>query len=87
MCGELGTAIVLLLSGADMNAAGESDETPLHLASDKGHTLFVATLVCLGADVNARTKKGKTPLDYASRGTLIETMLFVFGSHRTERGW
>lgn len=53
-------------AGANVNAKGLDNETPLHDAAMNGHTKLVKLLVEKGADVHAKNSKGKTPIDVAA---------------------
>lgn len=53
-------------AGANINAKGLEDDTPLHDAAIVGNLKLVKLLVEKGADVNAKNRKGKTPCDVAS---------------------
>lgn len=55
----------LLQSGANLNARGLDNDTPLHDAAVNGHVKIAKLLVERGADINAKNSKGKTPLDVA----------------------
>jgi ankyrin repeat protein len=55
----------LLSVGADVNAEGERDRTPLHWASLKGHVQVVVVLLEHGADIEAKNDLDWTPLHYA----------------------
>ena len=56
-----------LAKGADVNAKGRSNVTPLHAAAAGGHKEIVGLLIAKGADVNAKDKtRGETPLHYAA---------------------
>ena len=58
---------LLLAHGADLRAADNSGETPLHLAVDRGYFQLAALLIVRGADVKVRDKSGSAPLDEAAR--------------------
>ena len=47
---------LLLAHGADVRAADNSGETPLHLAVDRGYLALVELLIVRGADVKVRDK-------------------------------
>jgi ankyrin repeat protein len=55
----------LLRAGADVNAKGHGDWTPLHLASIKGHAPVIIELLDHGADTQAKDIYGATPLHLA----------------------
>ncbi|XP_032439499.1 ankyrin repeat domain-containing protein 53 isoform X1 [Xiphophorus hellerii] len=55
----------LMEQGADINAATNSGETPLHTAASRGLLSCTEMLVNAGADILARDKMGLTPLDMA----------------------
>jgi hypothetical protein len=50
-------------SGAEANARGLDDDTPLHDAAMNGHEKLVKLLLTRGADPKQTNAKGKTPLD------------------------
>lgn len=52
-------------AGANVNAKGLDNESPLHDAAINGHYKLVKLLVEHGADIYAKNSKGKTPLDIA----------------------
>ncbi len=56
----------MLSAGADVNAADESGETPLHLAAQFASAEIVMQLINAGADLQALTAHGATPLQLAS---------------------
>ena len=60
------TVMMLLRSGADVNAKNVSGETPLHWAADKGVYEMVTVLLENGADFNAKGNFGKIPLYQAA---------------------
>ena len=49
----------------DANARDEYEQTPLHLASEKGHLQIVECLLENGADINARNVNLMSPLQFA----------------------
>eukprot|EP00056_Hartaetosiga_gracilis_P006387 m.96273 g.96273 ORF g.96273 m.96273 type:complete len:65 (+) comp12459_c0_seq13:1161-1355(+) len=51
---------MLLAKGADVNAADNSNVTPLATAVSNGHVNIVKQLIANGANVNAQTKVNKT---------------------------
>lgn len=60
----------LVASGANVNARGLDDDTPLHDAASNGHVRLVKLLVERGADIYAKNKRGKTPVDVAASGVV-----------------
>ena len=50
---------------ADVNAADNDGDTPLHNAAWKGHREMIELLIARGADIRARDSRGNTPLDEA----------------------
>jgi ankyrin repeat protein len=57
-----------LPAGADVNAKGAWEWTPLHRAAEMGHLKIVELLVAEGADLNATDNFGTTPQDSAIKG-------------------
>ncbi len=70
----------LIARGADVNAAGATGVTPLHLAASRGSAELVRLLVAAGADTEAKLDDGKTAAAVATeRGhpdiaALIQTL-------------
>jgi ankyrin repeat protein len=64
----LEAAKLLLDLGADVNAANEAGQTPLHAAAAIGANGVVGFLVERGARLDARTRQGRTALDESLRG-------------------
>lgn len=63
------TISLLIQRGADVNAAGLRELTPLHAAAVAGNERAVDLLVAAGADLHCATHEGYTPLHWAaSRG-------------------
>ena len=54
-----------LAAGADVNAKGYRERTPLHYAAHGGQKEIAELLIAAGADVNAKDDDGTTPLDWA----------------------
>ncbi len=65
--GNRATVALLLAAGADADARGPQDATPLHWAvDDREDTAILTALVAAGANVNARDQFGSTPLHWAT---------------------
>ena len=64
--GNSQASIALLKAGADPNARGLQQRTPLHLATKGGHPSIVAELLDRGADPNVRDLGHATPLQVAA---------------------
>jgi len=60
-------------AGADVNAKGYRERTPLHYAAHGGQKEIAELLIAAGADVNAIDAAGQTPLDWAVGGNYKET--------------
>jgi len=56
---------LLIVKGANVNAANENGQTPLHLAVSRNNEFLVLFLLTNGADVFAENKKGASPLELA----------------------
>ena len=68
------TAALLLENGADVNAKGDDDITPLHMAAYHKNATETATLLLEnGADVSAKGDDDITPLHMAAHTNAIET--------------
>ena len=73
--GQLADTRELLQSGADVNAKGNDDKTPLHCASNERVVLI---LLYHGADPNAQNSYTRTPLHQAvksRRPEVVHTLL------------
>jgi len=58
---------LLIAKGADPNAKAKHDETPLHIAAQRGHKDIAELLLAAKADPNARAELyGETPLHRAA---------------------
>ena len=60
-------------AGADVNAKGYRERTPLHYAAHGGQKEIAELLIAAGADVNAKIEDGRTPLDRAEETNNKET--------------
>ena len=69
---QLEEVISLVERGADINAQGDSNRTPLHLAVE--NVALVRWLLLQGADYNAKTVDGSTPLDFARNAKSTQTV-------------
>ncbi len=64
---DLSTLNLLLESYPEqVDAPGQTGETPLHYAAYMGNSLTVGLLIAKGADVNAETRDGLSPLHFAA---------------------
>uniref|UniRef100_A0A7C4H6L4 Uncharacterized protein n=1 Tax=Thermofilum pendens TaxID=2269 RepID=A0A7C4H6L4_THEPE len=82
----------LVERGANVNARGERDWTPLHLAAFYGYLEVVRFLVEKGAEVNARNVDRRIPLHYAAAEGHLEVVRFLVekGANvnaRDNKGW
>jgi len=68
-----------LADGADVNAKGFRERTPLHRAARYGHKEIAELLIAAGADVNAKMDTGDTPLDWARYNPEIADLLRKHG--------
>lgn len=59
-------ALILVKAGANVNAKGLDDDTPLHDAAIVGQLKLVKMLVERGADPCFKNRKGKTPCEVAA---------------------
>jgi ankyrin repeat protein len=77
---------MLVEMGADVNAANEIGETPLHGAAYVGADKVIQYLVEKGANVNAENKYGQTPLSIAEQTTtprLTDRFLRPYAVHKS----
>jgi ankyrin repeat protein len=64
---------LLIARGANVNAKGRKDWTPLMVAAGRGDNAMVKSLISRGADVNARNTYGTTPMIMAAASGDCET--------------
>jgi ankyrin repeat protein len=71
-----GAALVILLigAGANVNAANQRQETPLHVAIRSANEEAAKALLQAGAAINAKNSDGETPKTLA-KGTPLEALL------------
>jgi ankyrin repeat protein len=77
---------LLLVHGADVNAANTASATPLHHAMRRYDIELMDVLLASGADVNQRNRFGDTPLHQAARLALFPVMwrkLLEYGADLT----
>lgn len=67
----------LLVQGADANAKGEDDWTPLHHASNYGYTEICQILFTFKADPNARSVTRHTSLHLSANKDQPETFMML----------
>ena len=65
--GHSAVIIELIKAGADVNATGTRDETPLHTATKTGKSCNVAVLLGAGADAKKVDSEGRKPLDVVKK--------------------
>jgi ankyrin repeat protein len=81
--GQLEIVQFLLDQGIDVQASGQSKNTPLHYAVSSGKLALVRLLIARGAKVEARNKAGMRPLHWAADlGNLA--MLDLLLSHKAK---
>jgi uncharacterized protein len=65
--GDLDSADLLMLFGADLNARNDYGTTPLLLACERGNGAMVEKLLAKGANPNLASPVGETPLMHCAR--------------------
>jgi hypothetical protein len=65
--GDLESAELLMLFGADLNAKNDYGATPLSVACEASNAAMVEKLVAKGADPNLASPSGETPLMLCAR--------------------
>ena len=75
-CRFHGPAIVeyLISEGGDVNAKTEDNDTPLHIAAEKGLQKNVELLLENGANPAATNDAGESPLDVATKAEIKEIL-------------
>ena len=64
----------LKAQGADINARGFSDQTPMHSAAQGNAVASMEWLKAQGADINVRASDGQTPMHSAVWGNAVASM-------------
>ncbi len=72
--GSIDEIAVLANAGADVNAAGDLGNTPLHQAAMAGRIASVQKLLELGGDPKLENEFGQTALDVAGLGGHTEVV-------------
>ena len=80
------TAVKALVeAGADKDASGADQFTPLHESAKQGHVEVVTALVEMGADIGALTDDGETPLQLSIRKGHHHVARVLRGAQALER--
>lgn len=79
--GHYPIALLLIKHGANVNATGLDDVTPLMDAASFGNQKLVKMLIDKGADPNFKNKKGKTPQDIAHSSLVNFFATLASGKH------
>jgi ankyrin repeat protein len=72
--GDLDAVRAFIAGGVDLNGKDDKDQTPLYLASWKGHEEVARFLLDQGAKVNARNQKDMTALHIAANRGHVDVM-------------
>jgi ankyrin repeat protein len=62
----------LILAGADVEARGAHNITPLHLAASRGDAALCDLLISRGAEIHAKMEDGTTPAQLATARGFVE---------------
>ena len=81
--GQSNVIQLLLQNGISPESKGKNNQSPLHLASVKGHIECLRALLEGGADINFKDDLGHTALDKAERSKRREAILRLLKS----KGW
>jgi ankyrin repeat protein len=65
--GDTEGAILLIASGAPIDAIGDMGETPLHVAISKNNTRIISALIEAGARTDIVSKFGETAIEKAAQ--------------------
>lgn len=65
--GDTQGAILLIKSGAPIDAIGDMGETPLHVAISKKNTRVISALIGAGARTNIVSRFGETAIEKAAK--------------------
>ena len=87
-----GDVALLVEAGADVQARGERDETPLHLATASGNRAVAALLLDRGANPNDADTDGTTALHLAASNADLEIVQLLLDrgadpNAQEENGW
>jgi len=78
--GDRDVAELLILKGANVNAADKTGTTPLHWAARAGHKEVAELLILKGANVNTADQTGATPLHWAVGHDEVVDLLIKHGA-------
>lgn len=70
-------------NGADVNARGDNDNTPLMIASISGHAEIVTFLIKRGAELDLQNDRGNTALHFAVKHTFSEIVRILLNHGAT----
>ena len=66
-CGDTEAAILLIASGAPIDAIGDMGEIPLHVAISKNNTRIISALIEAGAKTDIVSEFGETAVQKAAK--------------------
>ena len=71
---------MLIARGANLNVKNIVGDTPLHIASRKGHINLVYAFINYGANVNPTNNIGETPIFGAVKDSTVEILKILFNN-------
>ena len=81
IAGDIATARMLIVNGADVNGRGSGGTTPLMYAANNAHAELAKVLLAKGADVNAAADNGHTALMCVGKGMGTVQVLLAAGAN------
>jgi uncharacterized protein len=79
--GEVARAKKALEAGANINAPGAGNTTPVMWASERGFPEVVGVLIAAGANVNAQNDDGLSALMLAARSNRVEVVKVLLAAN------